>query len=104
MISETITERDEVLIRRLVLSPGEATPWHTDACERFTVVVQGSRLRIEYADGDAQEVDLSPGTAGWDQPEQRLHRAVNAGDSAYEEVVTFFRSHAEIEVQPEATP
>jgi len=27
-----------------VLEPGEAMPWHTDACHRFSVIVRGVRL------------------------------------------------------------
>ena len=38
MQTEIITIRDDLVIRRLVLEPGEAMPWHTDSCHRFTVV------------------------------------------------------------------
>jgi hypothetical protein len=38
MRAEVITERDDLVIRRLVLEPGEDMPWHTDACHRFSVV------------------------------------------------------------------
>ena len=41
MKSETITQRDDLIIRRHTLEPGEALPWHTDLCHRFTVVVRG---------------------------------------------------------------
>jgi len=41
MKSEVITKRDDLMIRRLVLGPGEAMPWHTDACHRFSVIVRG---------------------------------------------------------------
>ena len=34
---EVITQRDDLVIRRLVLAPGEGMPWHTDTCHRFTV-------------------------------------------------------------------
>jgi hypothetical protein len=102
MRSETITKRDDLVIRRLVLEPGEAMPWHTDSCQRFSVVVRGERLRIEFRDtGEALTVAVSPGMAGWDEPEARVHRGVNAGSTPYEEVVTFFLGSPGIEPQPE---
>jgi quercetin dioxygenase-like cupin family protein len=42
---ERITKRDDLVIRRLILEPGEAMPWHTDACHRFSVVIRGEQLR-----------------------------------------------------------
>ena len=50
MGTEVITDRPDLLIRRTILEPGEATPWHVDACRRFTVVVRGRELAIEYRD------------------------------------------------------
>jgi hypothetical protein len=44
---ELITNRNELVIRRLVLEPGEPMFWHKDNCNRFSVVVRGSRLAIE---------------------------------------------------------
>jgi len=33
-------------------------PWHTDSCHRFSVVVRGERLRIEFRDtGERLVVD-----------------------------------------------
>ena len=98
---ETISERDDLLIRRLTLAPGEAMYWHSDACHRFSVVIQGSRLAIEYADtGEITEFDVHPGMADWDAPQARTHRAINTGDGPYEEVVTFYRERADIDPQP----
>ena len=48
MHTEVITRRDDLMIRRLVLEPGEAMPWHTDACHRFSVIVRGQQLSIEF--------------------------------------------------------
>jgi len=101
---EVISETDALLIRRLVLEPGEAMYWHTDLCRRFTVVVQGSRLAIEYADGAAMEVAVHPGLADWDEPDPRLHRAVNLGAEPFEEVVTFFLARPGQEPQPRGAP
>jgi hypothetical protein len=98
---EPITERDDLLIRRLVLEPGEAMYWHTDTCHRFTVVVSGERLAIEYRNGgERHEFPVRPGLAGWDAPDDRVHRAVNVGGVAYEEVVTFYRCGREVDPQP----
>ena len=103
MTIETITETDELVIRRLILAPGEAMSWHTDSCHRFSVVVRGSRLAIEYRDSEAiVEVKVHPGLADWDTPNPRVHRAINMGPDAYEEVVTFYRSGRDIDPQPRA--
>lgn len=65
MQMEVITRRDDLVIRRLILEPGEALPWHTDACHRFTVVVRGERLRIEFRDtGEEESFAVHPGMVG----------------------------------------
>jgi hypothetical protein len=98
---ELITNRNELVIRRLVLDPGEAMFWHKDNCHRFSVVVRGSRLAIEYKDsGEIVEFEVFPGMTGWDAPEQRAHRAINRGSDTYEEVVTFYRSSSDLDPQP----
>ena len=50
MHEDFITRRDDLMIRRLVLEPGEPMRWHTDVCDRFTVVVRGEELTIEFRD------------------------------------------------------
>lgn len=99
---ERITDRPELVIRRLELDPGDATPWHTDSCHRFSVVVRGDRLTIEFVDDDKDpiDVDLQPGLADWDEPTETLHRAVNSGSEVFEEVVTFYRSDPTVDPQP----
>jgi quercetin dioxygenase-like cupin family protein len=101
MRTEIITRRDDLEIRRAVLAPGEATPWHIDAVHRFTVVVRGERLAIEFRDGERIELAVAPGQADWDPPEPRPHRAVNVGAETFEEVVTFFLDPPGCEPQPE---
>ena len=102
MRMEVITKRDALEIRRLVLEPGEATPWHTDSCHRFSVVVRGEQLLIEFRDtGEQVTVAVRPGMADWDDPGARVHRGVNAGATPYEEVVTFFLDTPGIDPQPE---
>jgi hypothetical protein len=103
MKSETITQRADLIIRRHILEPGEALPWHTDRCHRFTVVVRGEALRIEYRDsGTIENFDVHPGLADWDAPEPKVHRGINAGTGPYEEVIIFFIDEAGMEPQPEA--
>jgi hypothetical protein len=99
---EVITRRDDLMICRLVLEPGEAMPWHTDPCHRFSVVVRGEQLRIEFRDtGEQVGVPVHPGMADWNLPETRVHRGVNAGAVPYEEVAVFFLESPGIEPQPE---
>jgi quercetin dioxygenase-like cupin family protein len=102
MQTELITKRDDLIVRRLILEPGEATPWHTDACHRFSVVVRGEQLRIEYHDtGQQVTVAVHPGMADWDKPNERVHRAVNAGTTPFEEIVMFFLHSPGADPQPE---
>ena len=101
MQAEVITRRDDLIIRRLVLEPGEAMPWHTDACRRFSVTVRGQHLPIEFREtGARMGVAVHPGMVGWDAPDARVHRAVNTGSTTYEEVVTFFLSVPGLDPQP----
>jgi hypothetical protein len=101
MWGEVITDRQDLLIRRLVLEPGEATPWHVDRCHRFTVVVRGERLTIEYRESPTTvDVAVEPGMADWDEPEDVVHRAVNTGATPFEEVVTFYRNAQGEDPQP----
>ncbi len=90
MQMEVITQRDDLLIRRHILEPGEALPWHVDLSHRFSVVVRGEIVTI----------DVHPGLADWDEPEPRVHRGINAGATTYEEVVTFYLDPPGIDPQP----
>ena len=101
MRTELITKRDDLVIRRLVLEPGEAMPWHTDPCHRFSVVVRGEQIHIEFREtGERIPIAVQPGIAEWDQPEARVHRGVNSGATPYEEVVIFFLDKPGIDPQP----
>ena len=103
MKSETITQRTDLIIRRHILEPGEALPWHTDRCHRFTVVVRGEALRIEYRDaGEVETFPVYAGMADWDAPQPRVHRAINTGSVTFEEVIMFFLDEPGMEPQPEA--
>lgn len=101
MTSDIITDEPDLLIRRTILEPGEASHWHRDPCRRFTVVVRGGRLLIEYRGSDeTTEVTAASGEAGWEAPQQAVHRAVNIGTDTFEEVVTFYRATAGQDPQP----
>ena len=102
MRAETLSREPGILIRRATLAPGEATPWHRDLCRRFTMVVRGDGLTIEYIDGERAQVDVHPGLADWEMPTERVHRAVNTGQEVFEEVVTFYLEHSDQDPQPEA--
>ncbi len=102
METEVLSKRYNTLIRRLILEPGEAMPWHTDSCHRYSVVIRGEALGIEFRDsGQPASFPVHPGMAGWDEPEPRVHRGVNVGSVPYEEVVIFFLDDPDMEPQPE---
>ena len=91
------------MARRLRLEPGEATPWHTDPFNRVTVVISGDALVIEYRRGEAVDVlPLRPGQVDWDEPNGRVHRAVNTGSTSYEEVSVFLLDRPDADPQPRA--
>jgi len=99
MTEEVLHRRDNVLVRRLILQPGDTTHWHSDVCHRVTVVLKGSELSIEFRDGSgAKQVKVTAGQVDWDTPSDRGHRAVNVGTTTYEEVTIFFLS------EPQAIP
>lgn len=103
MKTEIVSERADVLIRKHRLAPGEALPWHTDRCHRFTVTLSGDALGIEYREsGEIETIEIHPGMTGWDKPESRVHRGVNLGHVPYEEVIIFFLDEPGMEPQPQA--
>ena len=103
MQKEIDSQREDVIIRRHVLEPGEALPWHMDLCHRFTVTLSGDALGIEFRDsGHVETIVIHPGMTGWDGPQSKVHRGINVGKSPYEEVVIFFLDEPGMEPQPEA--
>ena len=104
MIEETIHQRGTTLVRRLCLEPGEATRWHRDPFHRVSVVFRGEELEIESQDGRAPyRVTVAPGQVDWDEPGDRVHRAMNIGAGPYEEIVIFFLGHPDDVPQPDAS-
>ncbi len=103
MSEELLYEKGGVLVRRAILEPGESSAWHTDACDRVTVILSGDRLGIEFRDsGEIHESDVRAGQVDWDEPTSEVHRAINVGRCRYEEVVTFFLSEPGQDPQPKA--
>jgi hypothetical protein len=103
MLQETLSRRGTTLVRRLVLEPGETTAWHSDPYHRFTVVVRGDALAIEYRDtSEVQRIAVSSGLADWDAPTERVHRGVNVGNTTYEEIAMFFLDRPDDIPQPTA--
>ena len=101
VIAETISRRGTTVVRRLVLEPGMATPWHVDPFHRISVVVRGEALAIEYRDGRRPDrVEVFAGEADWDAPTEQVHRAVNVGQTTYEEVTIFFLDRPDAIPQP----
>jgi len=101
MIGEKISQHGTTLVRRLVLEPGEATPWHVDPFHRVTVVVRGDALAIELREhGNTTHVEVTPGMSDWDAPTDEEHRAVNVGRLTYEEIVVFFLDQPDAIAQP----
>jgi quercetin dioxygenase-like cupin family protein len=98
---KVLHHRGNYRVRRLSLAPGEATPWHRDPFHRVTVILSGDALHIEHQDGDkAEHVAITPGEAHWQEPTDRVHRAVNVGGQVYEEITIFFLDHPDAVPQP----
>jgi len=103
MCEELLYEKGDVLVRRAILEPGETSPWHTDSCDRLTVILSGDRLAIEFRDSGAiHEFEAPAGQVDWDGPASEVHRAINVGHRRYEEVVIFFLSEPGQDPQPKA--
>ena len=103
MQERVLHHRGTCLVRRLSLAPGEATPWHRDPFHRVTVILSGQALAIEYRDGGkAHRVEVTAGQADWDEPTDRVHRAVNVGGQEYEEIAIFFLDRLDAALQPSA--
>lgn len=99
---QILHRRANCVVRRQKLAPGEATPWHRDPYHRVSVVVNASPLAIEFRDShESLPWNNTPGEVNWLEPTDRVHRAVNIGQSQFEEVVTFFLDRPDADPQPE---
>jgi quercetin dioxygenase-like cupin family protein len=101
MADQELFRQDNVAVRRLVLAPGEAMPWHRDPYHRVAVIVQGDLLAIEFRGvGERQQVAVTPGQVDWEYPGGRVHRAVNIGQKTYEQVTVFLLDKPDAVPQP----
>jgi hypothetical protein len=76
-------------------------PWHRDPFDRVAVVLGGDVLSIEYRDrGGSHRVEITPGQVEWEEPTLRVHRAVNVGRQAYEQVTVFLLDRSDAVAQP----
>ena len=90
-----------ILVRRMSLLPGEATPWHYDLCHRITRVIQGATLAVEYDEKMPNKyVIYTPGQIDWNKPSHNLHRAMNSSSQFYEELTIFFLDKPGLNPQP----
>ncbi len=75
------------------------SPFH-----RVSVVLKGDVLAVELRDGRPREhVKVTLGQVDWDEPSDRIHRAVNIADVPYEEITVFFLAHPDDVPQPDAS-
>jgi quercetin dioxygenase-like cupin family protein len=103
MEDTVLHHRGTTLVRSLRLAPGEATPWHRDPFHRVSVVTSGEALAIEYREGgEPERFEVSVGQADWEEPTDRVHRAVNVGPGPYEEITVFLLDRPDSEPQPAA--
>lgn len=101
MTDEILFHRGNTMVRRLHLAPGEMMAWHRDPFQRVAVVLRGNVLLIEYRDGgEGQRVEVTPGTVEWEEPSSRVHRAVNIGEEAYEQITVFLLDGPDADPQP----
>jgi hypothetical protein len=98
---QLLDHRDNYLVRRLRLPPGDATPWHRDLFHRVTVVLGEDLLDIEYKDGgETNRETITSGEVHWLEPTDRAHRAVNVGQQTFEEITTFLLDRPAADPQP----
>ena len=101
MSDEILFHHGNIMVRRLRLAPGEAMPWHRDPFHRIAVVLSGDLLAIEYRDGGKPDrVQITVGQVDWDDPSDRVHRAVNVGKQPYEQITVFLLDRPDAAPQP----
>jgi hypothetical protein len=59
------------------------------------------RASIEYRDGgESLRIEITPGEVEWEEPTERVHRAVNVGEQTYEQVTIFLLDSPDADPQP----
>jgi quercetin dioxygenase-like cupin family protein len=101
MTDEIVFQHGTTMVRRLLLAPGEAMPWHRDPFQRVAVILRGDLLSIECRDGgETQRVEITSGQVEWEEPSTHVHRAVNIGRQTYEQVTVFLFDRPDAVAQP----
>ena len=101
MTDEELFRHGTTPVRRLVLDPGEAMPWHRDPYHRVAVVLEGDVLEIEFRDSDERiRVEIHPGQTEWEEPSSRVHRAINVGHKTYQQITIFLLDRPDAVPQP----
>jgi len=101
MTDEIVFQIGTTMVRRLRLAPGDAMPWHRDPFQRIAVVLSGDVLSVEYHHGgESQRIEIVPGRVEWEEPTDRVHRAVNVGEQNYEQVTVFLLDRPDAVPQP----
>ena len=49
---------------------------------------------------ESLRVEITPGEVEWEQPNARVHRAVNVGELTYEQVTVFLLNRPDVVAQP----
>jgi hypothetical protein len=70
-------------------------------CGEFSFLCKAVENHQGFWGGEIQSWKITVGEVDWSEPSDRVHRAVNAGNEVFEEVVIFFLDHPEAEPQPE---
>src|SRR5262249_17773865 len=83
-------ENDRVKVWDFVLEPGEASARHTHPRDHVIVVIEGSDLGVEYADGRKQASPPGPGDVHFgraDGAPADTHDARNVGTTRYRNLI-----------------
>ena len=67
------------------------------------MVLSGDALAIEHRDrSEGNRIHITAGQTDWEEPTDRVHRAVNVGQWVYEEITIFFLDRPDAVPQPKA--
>ena len=58
------------------------------------------RLRLARPLRPCRGIEITPGEVEWEEPTERVHRAVNVGEQTYEQVTAFLLDSPDAEPQP----
>jgi len=82
---DPILSNEQVLVQRLVLEPGAATPMHTHAHDHIAVALAGGEIAVIAPDGTERRLRLAEGALRF-VPAGITHAMHNAGDAAFQAV------------------